>query len=232
MQNRKPAISIIIPVFNEEFTIGDVIKRVKIALEKMSLPYEILVVDDCSTDNSLRVSLKSEVKVLSLREHKGKGYALRTGFESAKGDIIVTIDSDGSHNPEELPKLITPILRDEADIVIGSRFLDKENIFQNKLNKVGVQFLNLLIKVLTGRSISDSQSGYRALKSELIKGTRITSNGYEIESELLIKALKRGFRTKEIPIKFKQRTYGKSKLDPLQDGLKIFSTILFSFIGD
>ena len=112
MQNRKPAISIVIPVFNEEFTIGDVIKRVKIALEKMSLPYEILVVDDCSTDNSLRVSLKSEVKVLSLREHKGKGYALRTGFESAKGDIIVTIDSDGSHNPEELPKLITPILRD------------------------------------------------------------------------------------------------------------------------
>ncbi|MEM3641964.1 MAG: glycosyltransferase family 2 protein, partial [Candidatus Bathyarchaeia archaeon] len=149
MQNHKPLISVVIPVFNEEPTVGNIIERAKKAVETTGLPYEILVVDDCSTDNSLGVSLKSKVKVLSLKEHMGKGYALRLGFKKAKGDIIVTMDSDGSHNPEELPKLLEPILKDEADFIIGSRFLNKENVFQKRVNKFGAQFLNFLVRILT-----------------------------------------------------------------------------------
>lgn len=232
MQNPKPLISVVIPVFNEEPTVGNIIERTRKALKKAGLAYEILVVDDCSTDNSLGISLKSKVRVLSLKRHMGKGYALRMGFKKAKGDIIVTIDSDGSHNPEELPKLLEPILKDEADFVIGSRFLNKENIFQKRANKVGAQLLNFIAKILTKQDTSDSQSGYRAFRASLFKKINLKSNGYEIESEMLVKAAKKGFRTKEIPVKFEQRTYGKSNLDPLRDGAKIFAATLAAFIGD
>lgn len=231
MPTSKPVVSIVIPVFNEEHTLGKVIQSVKKAIGGMGLSFEVLVVDDCSTDNSLGISLKSNVRVLQIMEHRGKGYALRAGFRKVRGEIIVTIDSDGSHSPEELSKLVEPILNGEADFVIGSRFLDKNNIFQNKFNKVGVQLLNILVKILTGKDVSDSQSGYRAFKSVMLKFANLKSNGYEIESEMLVKALRMGVRTKEVPIKFTQRTHGKSKLDPLKDGIKIFTATLLSFIG-
>lgn len=231
MMQEKPLISVVIPVFNEESTVGDVIERVKATVKKMGFPYEILVIDDCSTDNSLEVSKSKNVKVYQLKKHMGKGHALRLGFKEAKGKIIVTLDSDGSHRPEELPMLLEPILKDEADIVIGSRFLCKENIFSNKLNKTGVQLFNLLIRMLVGKTATDSQSGYRAFKSTVLKKIHLKSNGYEIESEMLVKALKSGFKSKEVSIKFEQRTYGKSKLTPLKDGVKILISILTAYIG-
>lgn len=231
MPTPKPVVSIVIPVFNEEHTLGKVIQGVKETMKRLGLSFEVLVVDDCSTDNSLGISLRSNVRVLQIMEHRGKGYALRAGFRKVRGEIIVTIDSDGSHSPEELPKLVEPILSGEADFVIGSRFLDKNNIFQNKFNKVGVQLLNILVKALTGKGVSDSQSGYRAFKSVMLKLVDLKSNGYEIESEMLVKAFRIGVRTKEVPIKFIQRTHGKSKLDPLKDGVKIFTATLLSCIG-
>jgi len=231
MMQEEPLISVVIPVFNEEPTVGDVIENVKEAVEELRLPHEILVVDDCSTDNSLEISKSKKVKVYRLKRHMGKGYALRLGFEEAKGKIIVTLDSDGSHKPKELPKVLEPILKNEVDLVIGSRFLCKENVFSNKLNKIGVQLFNFLIRILTGKATTDSQSGYRAFKSVILESMHLKSNGYEIESEMLVKALKNGFKFKEVSIKFEQRTYGRSKLAPLKDGVKIFVSILAAYVG-
>ncbi|MEM1536991.1 MAG: glycosyltransferase family 2 protein [Candidatus Bathyarchaeia archaeon] len=231
LMQERPLVSIVIPVFNEEPTVGNVIERVKAAIERMNLPYEILVIDDCSTDNSLEVSKSKKVKVYQLERHMGKGYALRLGFKEAKGEIIVTLDSDGSHKPEELPMMLEPILRDEADLVVGSRFLSRENVFSNKLNKIGVQLFNLLIRILTGKATTDSQSGYRAFKSAVLEKIQLKSKGYEIESEMLVKALKSGFKSKEVSISFEQRTYGKSKLAPFRDGIKIFMSILAAYVG-
>jgi glycosyltransferase involved in cell wall biosynthesis len=228
---KRPLISVIIPVYNEELTVGNVIERVRKTVEMMNVPYEILVVDDCSTDNSLEVSKNKDVKVYQLKQHVGKGYALRLGFREAKGEIIATLDSDGSHNPEELPKLLDPILNDEADLVIGSRFLNRTNIFHNKLNKIGVHLFNSFIKLLTGKATTDSQSGYRAIRSAILRRLNLRSDGYEIESEILIKVLKNGYRVKDVPIEFEQRTHGKSKLDPFKDGLKILKTILVAFVS-
>jgi glycosyltransferase involved in cell wall biosynthesis len=123
MQIGGKLLSVIVPVYNEEPTVGDVINRLKTVLEQTGCRYEILVVDDCSRDKSRQIAKIAGAKVYCLQQHVGKGYALRAGFLKAKGDLIATIDSDGSHLPEEFPLLLSAIKEDQADLVIGSRFL-------------------------------------------------------------------------------------------------------------
>jgi glycosyltransferase involved in cell wall biosynthesis len=230
MDKNEMLLSVVIPMFNEEPTIGDVIKRVKATLQKTGFKNEIIVVDDCSIDSSVEISKSQNAKVFSLKKHMGKGYALRAGFAKAKGEIIVTIDSDGSHRPEELPLLLTLLLQDKADLVIGSRFLHEKPASAKKLNVVGVRLFNGLIKIFTGTAVSDSQSGYRAMKSEILKRLRLYSGGYEIESEMLLKIAQKGFRIEEVPISFEQRTYGRSRLDPVVDGFKILLSIVLAYL--
>jgi glycosyltransferase involved in cell wall biosynthesis len=224
-------LSVIIPVFNEELTVGNVIKRTKTVAETADLKHEIIVVDDCSEDGSLEISKKMGTRVYQLKKHMGKGYALRAGFAKAKGDIIVTIDSDGSHRPEELPLLLVPILSNQADLVIGSRYSGKKPVSARKLNAFGVTLFDALIEFFTKTKVSDSQSGYRAMKSEVLKNMHLKSEGYEIESEMLVKIARRSFRVKEVPISFEQRTYGRSGLDPLVDGFKILLSIASAYAG-
>jgi glycosyltransferase involved in cell wall biosynthesis len=230
MDKNEMLLSVVIPIFNEEPTISDVIGRLKATMQKIGFKHEIIVIDDCSEDRSLEISKSQSVKVYSLKKHMGKGYALRVGFAKAKGEIIATIDSDGSHRPEELPLLLIPILQDQADFVIGSRFLREKPASARKLNAIGVRLFNVLIKIFTRTEVSDSQSGYRAMKSEILKNLRLRSGGYEIESEMLVKTARRGFRVKEVPISFEQRTYGTSRLDPVVDGFKILLSIVLAYI--
>jgi glycosyltransferase involved in cell wall biosynthesis len=223
-------LSVIIPMFNEEPTVGDVIDRTKATLKKVGLEYEILVVDDRSWDKSVEIARGRGAKVYRLKEHMGKGYALRAGFAKAKGDIIATIDSDGSHRPEELPQLLASILQNQADLVIGSRFSGPKPTSGKKFNAAGVRIFNLLIKVFTGAEVSDSQSGYRVMRSVVLENLSLKSDEYQIESEMLVKIAKKGFRVWEVPISFEQRTYGRSRLDPIVDGFKIFLSIFTSYL--
>jgi glycosyltransferase involved in cell wall biosynthesis len=223
-------LSVIIPVYNEELTVGNVIDRVKLALQKIGLEYEIIVVDDHSYDLSLDVVREHYSKLYTLKQHMGKGYALRAGFAKAKGDIIVTLDSDGSHRPEELERVLTPILKNKTDLVIGSRYLNQKNVATRKLNAFGVRIFNSLIQLLTGTAVTDSQSGYRAMKRQVLNTQKLKSGGYEIESEMLVKTAKEGFRVSEVPISFEQRTYGHSGVDPLFDGSKILLSIVLAYM--
>ncbi len=221
-------LSIIIPVYNEELTIGDIIDRVKAVAPQTGLESEIIVVDDHSYDRSLEVANKRGVKVCSLKQHSGKGYALRAGFAKARGDVIVTIDSDGSHMPEELPEVLAPILRGQADLVIGSRYLNHKHVAARRLNAFGVRVFNFLIEMATGVAITDSQSGYRAMTREVLRSQKLYSGEYEIESEMLVKTARKKFRIAEVPISFEQRTYGRSGVDPLWDGSKILFWIILA----
>ena len=223
-------LSVIIPVYNEELTIGNIIDRVKAAVEQTGLKYEVIVVDDCSYDKSLEIAKKHSAKIYTLKRHSGKGYALRAGFAKAKGDIVVTIDSDGSHKPEELPLVLAPIVQNKADLVIGSRYLNQKNVAARKLNAFGVKLFNSFIELLTGVAITDSQSGYRAMKREVLKSQNPQSEGYEIESEMLVKTAQKKFRITEVPISFEQRTYGRSGVDPLIDGFKILLSIILAYM--
>jgi glycosyltransferase involved in cell wall biosynthesis len=221
-------LSIIIPVYNEELTIGNIIDRTEIALQEIGIAHEIIVVDDRSYDKSLQEAKKRKVRLFTLKQHLGKGYALRAGFAKVKGDIIVTIDSDGSHRPEELQRVLMPVVEDRADLVIGSRYLNQKNVAARKLNAFGVRIFNYLIQLFTGVAITDSQSGYRSMKREVLLKQKLKSGEYEIESEMLVKTAKQGFRVTEVPISFEQRTYGRSGVDPIMDGSKILLSIVLA----
>ena len=230
MSKKAALLSIVVPDYNEEHTISDVIDRLRATLQKTEFAFEVIVVDDCSRDSSAGISLSKHAKVYSLKQHMGKGYALRAGFSKAKGEIIVTIDSDGSNRPEELPLLLKPILHGQADLVIGSRFSGNAPTSGKRFNAAGVRIFNLMIRILTGAAVSDSQSGYRAMKSAVLEDLSLKSGGYEIESEMLVKIARRGFRVAEMPVSFEQRTYGRSTLDPIVDGFKILKSIFTSYL--
>ena len=223
-------LSIIIPVFNEEVTIGNIIDRVRVAAKRTGIDAEIIVVDDHSHDRSLAIAKRHRIKLLSLKQHMGKGTALRAGFAKAKGDIIITIDSDGSHLPEELAEVLEPVLQGRADMVVGSRYLNHKKVDARRLNAFGVKLFNRCIMLLTGVAITDSQSGYRAIRREALKNQRLRSFTYEIESEMLVKTAKKRFRVVEVPISFEQRTYGRSGVDPLVDGFKILVSIASAYV--
>jgi len=225
-------VSVVIPVFNEEATIGNIVTRTKKTLEQLGVSYEILVVDDGSDDRSADIA--QELKAHVLRDpHQGKGFALRSGFRQAKGELVVTLDADGSHQPEEIPLVLRYIRENKADFVVGSRFFNSEANKTKipKVNRTGNKMFNYLIGYLTGVKISDSQSGFRAIRSSLIKKMKLSSHGYEVESEMLVKALRMGARVAETPISFDQRTVGKSKLDPIRDGVRILYAIIASYLS-
>lgn len=220
-------VSVVIPAYNEEKTVGNIIEETAQIMDALGMPYEIIVVDDGSTDRTRQIASKYKATVLSNGKNQGKGYALRKGFQHAQGDIIITIDADGAHKPKEILNLINPLLNG-ADIVAGSRFLGQRRDHTSKLHIIGNHLINVLIMVLTRKRITDSQTGLRAFKKQFLKKICLESQGYEIETEITVKGLKNGFKFQEIPIDCNRRKYSYSKLRILPDTFKIFKTIIKS----
>ncbi len=221
-----PIVSVVIPAYNEEKTIEKILFRTNKTMETLGIPYEIIVVDDGSSDRTRLLAERHKATVLNNGTNTGKGHALRKGFQNATGNIIITIDADGSHTPEEIPKLLKPLLKG-ADIVVGSRFLgNREKDSVKKLHIIGNHLFNLLILLLTRKHITDSQTGFRAFKKKVIQEIKLTSKGYEIETELTMKTLKNGYLLQEEPITCEKRKDGYSHLNPLRDGFKIFKNII------
>jgi glycosyltransferase involved in cell wall biosynthesis len=228
-------ISVVIPAYNEEKTVGSVIQRAHRTLQALGIPYEIIAVDDGSTDETARIASQSGAILVSNGINLGKGQSLCTGIMKSKGSIVVTMDADGAHQPEEIPKLLSPILsrNPRTDAVIGSRFLGNlEESALSNLHFVGNKIINLVIKILTGTWVTDSQSGFRAYRREIFESTKIKSKGFDIESELTIKALTNGFKLMEVPITCMKRFDPDSRLDTFKDGFAIFRTIFESSLSE
>lgn len=224
---QQPVISVVIPAYNEAKTIGNVLSDTTSTLERMGMPYEVFVVDDGSVDGTREIATRYKATVLFNGRNHGKGYTLRKGFRHAHGDIIVAIDSDGTHKPEEIPRLIAPLFNG-VDIVAGSRFLGDLNGSTTRLNKLGNFLFNTTIMMFTGKRVTDSQSGFRAFKREALEELDLTATGYEIETEMTVKGLKNGFVYHEQPIGCKKRKDSASKLRILSDGMRILKTILIA----
>ncbi len=219
-------VSVIIPVFNEETTIKEVISKIPNHHKK-----EIIVVDDGSSDNSVERINEIEDRNIKLIKHfknRGYGAALLTGIKQAKGDIIITLDSDGQHNPEEIPKLIKPIIKNKADIVVGSRYLGKSQYRVPLHTRVGEFVVRNCLWLVFNQKVGNNQSGYRAFTRDcqLIFEDMIHT-GFGFCTEILFKASYKNFRITEVPITIYKRQHGTSYVQILRIIKAIASCIVF-----
>jgi len=173
----------------------------------------VLIVDDGSEDDTYFVAEKTDgVIVVKNLVNRGGGAALRLGYDilkKSKGHICVTMDADGQHLPEDIEKLVSPVLNDQYDIVIGSRIRGKREK-DSLLRITGVYIFSLIISLLLGKKITDPSSGFRAFKISTIDAIQLSEDQYHT-SELIIDAVKKGLRIGEIPITIIKRKYGRSK---------------------
>jgi len=216
-------VSVIIPVYNEEKTIEKIIKRV----EKLPFKKEIIVVNDGSTNGTKEILKElnpKKVRVFSHRKNMGKGAAVRTGLKKATGEIIVIQDADLEYSPEDLPKLIKPILKDKADVVYGSRFMTVKH--HPSLLYYGNRFLTFLTQLLFMKKITDMETCYKVFRKKVIKGIRIKSDHFDFEPEITAKIFKKDVRFLELPISYHGRTYEEGKKLTWKDGLEAFFTLL------
>jgi glycosyltransferase involved in cell wall biosynthesis len=219
-------VSVVVPAYNEQNSIDDILTRTRRVVEASRMSYELIVVDDGSSDRTRELALRHKAIVLWNKTNQGKGAALRKGISHACGDIVVTMDADGSHDPEDIPRLILPVLNG-ATLSLGTRFLtDEGRRTTKKINLVGNKLFNFSIRLLTGRRITDSQCGFRAFKRSFLEENGIVSEGFEVETELLLKALKNGYAVEEVPLNAKGRQNGHSHVNVLADGFKIMRTIV------
>ncbi len=212
---------VIIPAYNEAKTIGNVIQGVKKYTDN------IIVIDDGSKDNTYQTALQSGAKVYRHQINRGLGGALGTGIEAAllnDGDIIVTLDADGQHNPNEIPNLIKPIIKGKADIVIGSRFLKNQSM--PFFRRLGNYFFNLMTFIFFGIYTTDSQSGMRAFNKKVAQNLKIYTNKMEVSSEIIKQVRANQFRLKETHIKAIYTPYSLAKGQGFFVGLKTLGKLL------
>lgn len=223
---KKCLISVVIPLYNEEKTIMDLIERIP-----NHHRYEIILVDDGSTDTSVKKVQEitnREIKIIKHEKNQGYGAALLSGFKHATGDIIVTMDSDGQHNPEEIPALVKPIINEKADFVVGSRHLGKWYYKNPLYARVGTYFIKIFFRMLFHQRVHDNQSGFRAFKKDITKilgNIRYTGMGFS--TELLFKAAFNQLRIVETPVTANPRQYGISNVNLVRILRSVSSCILF-----
>ena len=210
----KDDVCILIPTLNEEATIGEVIE----GFLRQGY-HNILVIDGNSTDRTREIAERMGAKVV-IQTGKGKGQAISEAFSIIDSPVVVIVDGDGTYLPEEVNILLEPIRRGYADHVIGNRFANFEEGAFTKLNLIGNKIINFMFRVAYGVELHDILSGYRALTKELYKSVRLEKPGFEVETELTVETIAKGFRIVEVPITYRKRG-GKTKLNPFKDGLRI-----------
>lgn len=220
-------ITVIIPCYNEEITIKSVIDDFKEHLPEA----KIVVYDNNSTDNTAQIAKECGV-VLKKEFRQGKGNVIRSAFREIDSDIYIMVDGDNTYPAKHAKELLEPILNDEADIVIGDRHSTGAYAKENKrsLHGFGNNLVKTLINKLFNSDLKDIMSGYRVMNRRFVKNIPITSDGFEIETEMTLHTLDKKFRIKEIPIEYIDRPEGSfSKLNTLKDGFRVLKTILWVF---
>lgn len=212
-------VTILIPTKNEEEGIGWVIEEFK------KLGYNnILVIDGHSTDRTREIAKEKGAKVV-LQSGRGKGQAVAEALKMIESEVVVMIDGDGTYDPKDVEKLLEPIRRGIADHVIGNRLMNFEKGAFTKLNLIGNKIFNALFRFLYGVPVYDMLTGYRALTKALYKSVELEKHGFEVETELTVETVAKGFRIAEVPINYYKRK-GNANLHPIKDGWRIGKAII------
>lgn len=222
-QTSRTKIIAAMPSYNTELSIGDVVSRAKKYVD------EVVVVDDGSHDSSARAAKDAGALVLNHMTNRGYGEAIRSCFEAAKAskaDVLVILDSDGQHNPDEIPKLVAPILNEGADIVIGSRFLKStQPIAMPAYRKFGISVITFLFNFGSRKRVSDAQSGFRAYGKKMFENILPSEKGMGVSIETLEKARREEAIFKEVPISC---NYDSSalNLNAIKHGLRVAFSVV------
>ena len=220
LQNRMKSI-VIVPAFNEEAAIGWIVKK--------SLKYadEVLVIDDGSVYNTSQYAKGAGARVITHYTNFGKGVSLKDAFKEVKGyDIVVTIDGDGQHNPDEIPLLMAPIHEGRADFVNGSRYLNGFDENTPTYRRVGQRVLDIATNITAGTHVTDSQSGFRAFKGDTISCYKFRDPGFGIESEMIADAAENNLRIIEVPITVRYDVENSSTKGPVTHGVGVLLKIM------
>ena len=213
-----PLLSVVMPVYNERQTIEEIINRV------LAVPVriELIVVDDGSKDGTRdklqELAQSGRFRLILQPSNRGKGHALRRGFEEVKGDLVVIQDADLEYSPEEYPDLIALICQGRADVVYGSRFLGRHRVFLFT-HYLGNVFLTFMANLLYNTMLTDMETCYKVMRTEVLKSFRLKSDGFGIEPEMTAKIFKRGYRVYEVPITYDGRGYEDGKKITWRDGV-------------
>jgi glycosyltransferase involved in cell wall biosynthesis len=221
-------LSVVIPVYNELSTIETILSRVRAAPVD---DIEMIVVDDCSTDGTrdlLQGPLRDQIDQLILQpKNHGKGFALKTGFSHATGDIVLVQDADLEYDPRQYPQLISPIVNDLADVVYGSRFQGggphRVVYFWHYL---GNRFLTLLSNMFTNINLTDMETCYKVFRREIIQSIDIQEPRFGVEPEITAKIARKKVRIYEVGISYYGRTYDEGKKIGWKDGLSAIRCII------
>jgi len=222
------SLSIIIPCYNEEENIAECIKRTP----KMPFETEIIIVDDGSKDKTAEIARKTKnpnvkkIRVISYSPNRGKGYAFRRGLKNAEGNVVIILDADMSSPPEEIPLVVNPIFKGEADFVNGSRLVyPMENGAMKWLHIPGNMIFALLLSLITGTYLTDSLCGFKAFKKDMLSADQLKENSW-MDFELLIKAKRNKMRIMEVPIHYKARKAGDSKMRTFKHGYNMLMMLI------
>ncbi|MBU0978580.1 MAG: glycosyltransferase family 2 protein [Patescibacteria group bacterium] len=216
-------LSVIVPVYNEQATVRQLLTR----LVKVPQVKQVVVVDDGSTDKTVREinQVKSSKIELFKKPNGGKGSAVRLGLTKVTGDYVLIQDADLEYDPTDIPAMIEPVLNGKAKIVFGSRFLGPH---LNLLfwHRVGNSLLNFLVNILFNTTLSDMETCYKLVPTQVLRDLNLTSHGFDLEPEITCKLLRHGYKIYEVPISYMGRDFLEGKKITWQDGIVAVGVIL------
>lgn len=232
MTVKAPEIVVILPSYNEEKNIEDLVKDIPQSIDQYKITP--VVIDDASEDRTAEIAKRTRAIVLEHTVNQGQGAALKTGFNFAKqrnADVVVTMDSDGQHCPEDLPSLVDPVINDRVDMTVGSRKKGVDNSNNPLYRRAGIAFFTGIVNLLVNHNVTDITNGYRAISIDALSKLELREMRYSA-AEILIEASKRGLEIREIPIRIAEREYGSSKKPKIRYAVGITRTIFSTYLRD
>jgi len=226
-------LSIIIPCYNEEKTIEKILNRIEKARLPDNIKKEIIIVDDGSVDKTKEIlsQLKEKYKIIYHQKNQGKGAAIKTGLKYASGEYVIVQDADLEYDPRDYQALLECALKNNAEVVYGSRRLNPHNKYSAFSFYLGGRFLTRLTNVLYGTKITDEATGYKMFKTETIKNINLKSKGFEFCPEITAKIAKKKIKIFEVPINYYPRSKKEGKKINWKDGIEaVWTLIKYKFI--